>query len=136
MCVILEGVIKEERILNMVCNLATAGRTFMYCWCHDGYNLWMKPKSLYYHNGIWEKRLNFWLFYIYVSNKKPQWTHKVQKMVKKLASARRQIRKQFTKYKAKCLVQSYQPETCKLVFVTLFLSGDVNHCTLCRCAAP
>jgi len=36
MCVILECVIKEKAILNLVCDLSTAGRTLMNCRCHDG----------------------------------------------------------------------------------------------------
>jgi hypothetical protein len=49
MCIILEGAIKEKGVLNVVCDLATAGRTFLCCWCHDGCNVFMKPKSLYYN---------------------------------------------------------------------------------------
>jgi hypothetical protein len=49
MCIILESVIKGKPILSLVCDLATAGRTFMYCWCRDGYNVLMKPKSLFYN---------------------------------------------------------------------------------------
>jgi len=47
MCVILEGVIKEKRILNLVCDLAAVDRNFMYSLCHEVYNVFMKPKSLY-----------------------------------------------------------------------------------------
>jgi len=57
--IILESVIKGKPILNLVCDLATAGRALMYCRYHDGYNVFRKPKSLYYNNGILEKRLKF-----------------------------------------------------------------------------
>jgi hypothetical protein len=57
----------------------------MYCLCHELYKVFIKPRSLYYNKCHMGE--NVWLFYMYVSNKKPQREHKVQKMVKKPASA-------------------------------------------------
>jgi hypothetical protein len=44
-----KGVIKEKRILNLVCDLAAVGRNFMYCLCHELYKVFIKPRSLYYN---------------------------------------------------------------------------------------